>query len=814
METILVPANSNLALGNCLKNYLENDRRKTKAILPGSIAHDDTKVFEQNILNITNRLDEFLDGGKKEVAYLVLGKIQSGKTANLLGTVAWAADRKVSLAVIVTGVTEALNDQTEKRIRKDLTKLDEQYVKVFQVPTKSSGENYEKLFQDLSKWVARRSTETIAGLIRPLPVLVTLKNPSRVKTLHALIKGLEEKFGPEMISLFIDDEADQASQNAGAKKRKVTPTYAAISALRDLDSRNILLSYTATPQAVLLTERNGRLRPNYCVTVEPRTDYFGLDTAVASEFEQNRVEVDDWLLKPTQMTASPKSLRDALVRFACTSWVRFFCPDTFYASSGLNGDSLSGRLKSVQMLVHESGSQKEHKKVYEFVSWELERLTDGLVDALSGTLTMSQFEELSEEWNQGLEGLRIAADSQLRASISPKIDLDFFKQILSLLDDSTVLVVNSDPDKPGPSEDIPIEDEFWAQSKLWVLIGGDILGRGLTIPQLTTTYFLRHAKRPNFDTVSQQMRFCGYRANYSQFTHIFAQGQTLGIFEVMNEIDSTVWRLAKKWDRERLDIYKELPVVMYASRPNVRLDPCRKAVHDPDLVDRKIGDLIFSSWDIFNPIRFKENLITLRTFIEESKLTIDSHEDWRILKEPSDSQMQRLLVGWETNSAEGTFLVGSAELFVPELEDLGLSNIPRNIVIHKSLLEADLNDSESITSQITITRGTTASVGNINLQNWKSSFESVAIVGSTNVKWPHLAVPHIGGGQRVVRDRYSPNATTLLIEPVFGHIGKAKDGAKVAAGLAFSLMSPPNFEVRIIGLESRLNAVGAHDVGQ
>jgi hypothetical protein len=200
MDTILVPANSNLTVGDCLKNYLENDRKKTKSILPGAIADNDTKIFEQNVLNITNRLDEFLDSGKKEVAYLVLGKIQSGKTANLLGTVAWAADRKVSLAVIFTGVTEALNDQTEKRIRKDLmTKLDEQYVKVFQVPTKSSGENYEKLLQDLSKWVARRSTETIAGLIRPLPVLVTLKNPSRVKTLHTLIKGLEEKFGTEMI---------------------------------------------------------------------------------------------------------------------------------------------------------------------------------------------------------------------------------------------------------------------------------------------------------------------------------------------------------------------------------------------------------------------------------------------------------------------------------------------------------------------------------------------------------------------------------------------------------------------------------------
>lgn len=806
MEVILVPADSTEIQGNCLKNYLENDRRKTKSLLPGPVAEKDSLVFEKNIFNITNRLDKFLESDEREIAFLVLGKIQSGKTANLLGTVAWAVDKKVSLTVIFTGVTEALNDQTAKRINKDLvTKLDEQYVKVFHVPTKSSGDSYEKLLQDLTKWISRRSTETIEGLIRPIPVLVTLKNPSRVKTLHALIEALQERFGDDLVSLLIDDEADQASQNAGARKRKITPTYAAISALRDLESRNILLSYTATPQAVLLTERNGRLRPNYCVTVEPRTNYFGLETAVGDTFISNRVEVDDWLLKPSQMSASPKSLRDALIRFACTGWVRFFSPETFYSSGALSGEILDKQLKSLQMLVHESGSQKEHRKVYEFVNWELERLTGGLVDAISGSLTTAQVADLAEEWSVGLEGVRQAAAKDLRSAINPEIDMNFFKQILNLLDDSTVLVVNSDPDRPGPADDIPIDDDVWAQSKMWVLIGGDILGRGLTIPQLTTTYFLRHAKSPNFDTVSQQMRFCGYRSVYSQFTHIFAQGQTLGIFEVMNEIDSTVWRLAKKWDRQELNIYSEMPVVMYASRPNVKLDPCRKAVHDPDLVDRKIGKLIFSSWDIFNPVRFKENLITLRTFIEESKLDLDSHEEWCILNEPSDLQMQRLLVGWEANPAESTFLIGSAELFEPELEDLGLSNIPRNIIIHKSLLVSDPNDVESVISKIVTSRGTHTAQSNVTLQNWKKKFDSTAIVGSPKITWPRLSVPHIGEGQRIIRDRYSPHATTLLIEPIYGHVGKAKDNIKVAAGLGFSLMSPPNFEVRIIGLESRIS---------
>lgn len=811
MAVLLVPADSESPIGSCLGQYLANDRKKTKSIIAGPLAEEDSRVFEQNIFNITDRLDTFLDSDQKEVAFLVLGKIQSGKTANLLGTVAWAADRKVSLAVIFTGVTEALNDQTEKRINRDLrTNLDEQFIKIFQVPTKASGENYDILFKALSKWISRRVSGTIDGLNRPLPVLVTLKNPSRVKTLHSLISALQAKFGRELISLFIDDEADQASQNAGAQKRKQTPTYMAISSLRDLDSRNILLSYTATPQAVLLTERNGRLRPNYCVTVEPRTNYFGLDNAVSWSFKNNRVEVNDWLLKPTQMSSSPLSLRQAIIRFVCTGWVRFIKPEVFYSASGLSGDLLKGHLRSVQMLVHESGSVKEHKKVYEFVTWEIERLIEGLHDALTNGLTDSQMNVLIEEWRDGLEGIANAASADLQSELSPNIDLVFFKQVANLLDDSGVLVVNSDPNKPGSADDIPIDSEVWEQSKLWILIGGDILGRGLTIPQLTTTYFLRHAKSPNFDTVSQQMRFCGYRANYAQFTHLFAQDITLGIFEVMNEIDSTIWRLAKKWDLDQLNIYKEMPVVMYASRQNVRLEPCRKAVRDPDLVDRKIkGDSIFSSRDIFNPIRFKENLLTLRSFITESKIGSSDQHEWHILHEPSDQQMQRLLTSWETNPAESSFLIGAAELFVPELEDLGLSNIPRNIVIHRSLLENDLEDIESIFDSIAMTRSISELSSNSNLEIWKRAYNTVPILGSPQTLWPHLGVPHIGGGQRTIRDSYSPNATTLLIEPTFGHVGKGKKGTKVVAGLAFSLMNPPGFEVRIIGLESRLNSLGA-----
>ncbi len=336
MDAILVPGEAAIGASGCLSEYLAKNRESTKKFLPGDLASQDSKIFEENVLNITGRLEKFLASKEREIAFLVLGKVQSGKTANLLGTVAWASDSRVSLAVIFTGVTEALNLQTEKRLRDDLMKLDNQYVKVCTVPTNAKGKPFEELFNDVSKWVGRRAKNDDLGMNRPLPVLVTLKNPSRVKTLKVLIEKLQDIHGESMTTLLIDDEADQASQNAKARKREVSETYAAIRALRDLQSRNILLSYTATPQAVLLTEQTGRLRPNFCVTVEPRSGYFGLSAAVGTGFEDNRLEVLDWSGKPSTMKSAPLSLRNALIRFSWTAWIRFHKETLFYAGSGFS----------------------------------------------------------------------------------------------------------------------------------------------------------------------------------------------------------------------------------------------------------------------------------------------------------------------------------------------------------------------------------------------------------------------------------------------------------------------------------------------
>lgn len=806
MDAILVP-DSEVSVGSgCLNEYLENNRATTKKFLPGDSAIQDSKVFEANVLNITTRLEKFLSGKDREIAFLVLGKIQSGKTANLLGTVAWAADSRVSLGVIFTGVTEALNLQTEKRLRDDLLTLNNQYVKVCTVPTNTKGTSFEELFKDVSKWVGRRMKNDNLGMNRPLPVLVTLKNPSRVKTLKVLIEKLQEVHGESITTLLIDDEADQASQNAKARKREVSETYAAIRALRDLESRNILLSYTATPQAVMLTEQSGRLRPNYCVTVEPRSGYFGLSAAVSHDFKENRHEVLDWVGKPSTMKSAPLSLRSALVRFSWTSWIRFHKETLFYAGSGFTSAPLKGRLQSVQMLVHESGAQKEHKSIYKLVRDELDSLVDSLAKAATGQLSKSAKDSLLQMWREDLIEIRRGLPEVYRDELNVEIDDMFLSQILNLFDDSAMQVVNSDKNKPGRQGAIPVSTSDWEEFKLWILIGGDILGRGLTIPQLTATYFLRHPKNPNFDTVSQQMRFCGYRSDYSHFTYLFAENKTFGIFEVMDQIDSAIWRLAKKWDKEHLNILTDMPVVMYASRPSVKLDPCRKAVQDPDLVDKKItGEYIFSLSNIMNPIHAKQNLPILRSFIEESLDAPEIHGEWLKFTEPSDESMQRILSSWVAEPAEHSVMIGAAELFVEELQELGLSGLPRNILIHKDLVEKDLTDIQWVFDRKEPSRRVATHRPHVNKINWTKAFEAPFVGKLAEISWPQLSTRHIGGGQRSLRKKLSDGYTTLLIEPILGH---TEGESVVSAGLAVTLFTPDDYEVRIIGPQARINSLG------
>jgi len=777
---------------SCLKKYMDKRESQTRKKLQPSEARIDFEVFQESVLNLSSQIQEFIDTNERKRSFLVLGQVQSGKTAHLLANVAWASDSQIATAAILTGVTNPLNEQTINRVTRDLVSLGDHFIKIFRVPTSSKGSEFNSLMSNVRNHVQWR-LQTESDVPRPIPVFVMIKKKARIDTLAEIYRRLEREFGREVVNLLIDDEADQATPNARAFKRETAQTYAAISSALETDSRVVLLSYTATPQAVLLAEKKGNLQPDRCVIVPPRKGYFGLREVVAKEFESNRVEVNDWNVQARDLRTRPRSLERALLDFFILAWVRFNFPRGFY-SGALSTDDLTDRLKSVQMLIHESSRQMRHTKMYQFVEKYKSDLVVGLRTILGGP---------KEHIGIGIRELGLVESiERLRSCI--EIPDDVFEEegalgdLFSLINSCCLKVVNASSDRPNREMELPSDDQGWEIFRTWILIGGDILGRGLTIPQLITTYFLRSAQKPNFDTVAQQMRFCGYRGDYARTTFLHATDDTFSSFEYMNMINTVVWNMAKRWDEKRLDLKKSRPQIMYATSTKINMEACRKSVRDPDLQDIRIdGETIFSARDIYRPIFVRQNLKTLQEWMSSTSSIEKSWEDWSIFENVQTVELQRLMSEWELGLSEMPRIRAATEIFDEILGELGLSDSNITIATRQFVRKVALGSHTEIERFLESTKIFRKNLGSTELSGlseWKKATFQKSIDSRT---WPKLQT-HIGDEQRSLRDKLTASAL-LIVEPVIGTKIKRDRQSGVCAGLAFTLLAPRNFEIQILG---------------
>jgi hypothetical protein len=159
---------------------------------------------------------------------------------------------------------------------------------------------------------------------------------------------------------------------------------------------------------------------------------------------------------------------------------------------------------------------------------------------------------------------------------------------------------------------VPISHDEWNVDGRdgWILVGGNILGRGLAIPHLVTTLFLRNPRHPNFDTSVQQMRFCGYRRNYLDLVRIFAPTDIIEDYQTAVEIDAPFRNRALRWHRESRDLLKTPPIMRFIAPSNSRYRPSRNGVISSQVSSRtttpKSG--FFNVSHIANPNFFSNNL--------------------------------------------------------------------------------------------------------------------------------------------------------------------------------------------------------------
>jgi hypothetical protein len=794
-KTTLVLSGENQDNSNCLGLYLRADKKRTKVNLPGILAEEDSKVFEASLEKLQSKLKYFLVSADKQRSILVLGKIQSGKTAHMLGTLAWAVDQKIMFAVVFTGINGDLNDQTQARLKSNLGKLGDDFIKLFEVPTSSEGDAYNQLKNEIIDRIQDRASRNTA-----LPVLVTMKNKYRISTIEALATDIARECGESTVALYIDDEADQASQNSGAQKRTVSVTYESFTQLRKVSIRNIWISYTATPQAVLLTEKHGLIRPDLTVVAPPRLGYFGLSHAVSPEYEKQRIIVEDWPHGVKEVSSCPQSLKDAIHDFFFTALIRFKFNQFFYSLGDYPSSDISSKLKSVQMMIHTSNSTASHNSTFRLVLSELETWKEELSIFQSSRLAGKANLDIERDLLKSVSGVLSRLDSETPFERDDLISETSITELIELIDNNSLMVVNAASNRPNKHITFPNETHEWEVAKTWIAIGGDILGRGLTLPQLVTTYFMRTAKAPNFDTVSQQMRFCGYRNAYAKITTIWAPEQTFDSFYYMSQIENVVWNRAVQWDSSNLNISKNLPAVMYAAPLSSRIEPTRKAVRDPDLIDSKIsGELIFSTRRFMNPGFLKRNTSLVERWISKNRNSVEAVNEWLYLENPPIDQVLELIQNWSARENEESLLRGVAELFGDDMQSLGLSEIPISVFITEKIVNVDLGtprNLENFSSSIKFGRSVAGESMDLNFDIWKKAALDDDALGKY---FDDLAITHVGGSQRKLRNHLNYDASILIIEYMNGY--KTINGVKtqISTGLAMSILSPDEYDVRVIG---------------
>jgi Z1 domain len=762
----------------------------------------DMRNLRVEVEHVLDRIENYLEEGPGfNDTQLVLGEIQSGKTAHMLGVIAGLVGTSTSLCILISGASVALNRQTRFRVEEDLQSIPSA-VKLFDVPTRSQVPNWTDL-HELKRSVGRRldllrdSDEDIVA-IPPLPVLVVLESTARVEALRLIIENLSEPSNEQLNIVIIDDEADQLSQNSGSRRRRISRIHGELTGIVDSGVKNCLLAYTATPQAILLTERQGRLRPRLCSVISPGIQYFGLKELMESP-ESQRVEIPEY--DPDQVDPHI-SLRQSILRFLIKGMIAREKPEVFWGCDPQFAGLDSPDVKSVQMMVNPSKEQEDHEKFHRWIRTILDDFELKLGEGYRRPNEVFVKGELQETYAQ----VRLQLDDVNRRQLPEEIPDDWVHRLGDSVSNSTQLVlVNSSQ----AGESLPTDSDQWANHNAWVIVGGDILGRGVTLPALLTSYFLRSPNAPQVDTLSQQMRFCGYRRRYRSFVDVWAPEVVFDAFRDMVGFGTVLFTYAKKWDRDEVDLSRVHPQPAFVGE----MRPTRPAVWDPGLRLSPPTDTPFQTRVFKHPELAHQNARLIGHMMSkdlDSEPYLVTTSGWNVYE--SDVHFARRIFnhqsGWKCSGRDRRKFEETGGLFDGELGPYGLADHPFFVVVRDEVFINGLSDGDIADIQVGRRRNVRlpqgVSAGDL-LKSWLEAFGS-SRAGPREVWFDSLpALTIVGGSNRTVQGELrnrSLDPTLLFIEP-FKLVGtRAKPGGQDSEtlgtfgyALAMSVLAPDGFRI-------------------
>ncbi|WP_242923104.1 Z1 domain-containing protein [Pontibacter liquoris] len=490
---------------------------------------------------------------------MVVGNVQSGKTANYTGLINKATDAGYKLIIVIAGVHNSLRSQTQVRIdegyigrnsadfiiRRRVNKIG---VGEFKADTEIYSYTSSDEKGDFNRGIANKINVPIGG--KSPTVLVIKKNVSVLENLILWLNqyAVEDSAGNRKIFdvpvLVIDDEADNASVNSGTEI-DVRAINRLIRTLLSLFNQNTFIGYTATPYANLFIPsswsedletmvKDVRLKVgedlfprDFIVNIPPPSNYIGAaqvfgfeNRKTGEQFEGLDIirpaeDQEPWFPRTINRNNRdqlpddvPATLKEAIKAFILTCAIR-----------RLRGHGK----KHNSMLVHVALRVAWIDRVAWLVN-EILRDFKRQIKSGQGNL-MQELKELFENdflptTTEVLENL---------AYSDPKLKLhnweDVSRHLIEAVSKIEVRAVHGTKNTRN-LEYHNIEEINYGryENGLSVIaVGGNKLARGITLEGLSVSYYLRTTRM--YDSLMQMGRWFGYRPGYIDLCRLYTTEQ-------------------------------------------------------------------------------------------------------------------------------------------------------------------------------------------------------------------------------------------------------------------------------------------------
>lgn len=474
---------------------------------------------------VTDKILSRLGNPEKHVPWdrrgMVVGHVQSGKTANYTGLICKAADAGYRLIIVIAGIHNNLRNQTQARIDegfigRDTGKSQEtkkggakHIIGVGHFDPNNTPVSLTNTLRDFNKATASTNTSEIDSYKVPV-VLVIKKNHRTLANLLDWLKDNSARGDQEMIDqpmLLIDDEADNASINTKYGKKLVTTINGQIRDLLNMFHRSCYVGYTATPFANIFIDPdqddemyNEDLFPrDFIIGLDAPTNYFGPTKIFVDGLPEEgdptwlRYITDNEDILPVkhkidhELEALPPSLTRALRAFLLARTIR----------------NMRGQKRAhCSMLVNASRFTAVQGRLRNRLHETLERIQNSArINASRGAAALNDPE--------------IAALHGVWREEYPDVEFDWpsiQSELLDALASAKIVEVNS------RANDLDYSNSG-DRGQTVVAVGGFSLSRGLTLEGLTVTWFLRNTMM--YDTLMQMGRWFGYRGGYEDLCRIW-----------------------------------------------------------------------------------------------------------------------------------------------------------------------------------------------------------------------------------------------------------------------------------------------------